>query len=68
MIKTYKKLFLSLGAVIILSTGTAICAQASTAGWVSEDGVWKPLEIMHTTPGKSPVITLIILTATESLL
>ena len=44
MIKTYKKLFLSLGAVIILSTGTAICAQASTAGWVSEDGVWKYLE------------------------
>ena len=44
MIKTYKKLFLSLWAVIILSTGTAICAQASTAGWVSEDGVWKYLE------------------------
>ena len=38
MIKNYKKLFLS------LSTSTALCAQAATAGWVSEDGVWKYLE------------------------
>ena len=41
MIKNYKKLFLALGAVLALSTGTALCAQPATAGWVSEDGVWK---------------------------
>ena len=43
MIKNYKKLFLSLGAVLALSTGAALCTQAATAGWVSEDGVWKYL-------------------------
>ena len=39
--KKYKSFIPTLGAALLLSLGSAFCAQAADIGWVTEDGTWR---------------------------
>ena len=41
IMKKYKSFIPTLGAALLLSLGSAFCAQAADIGWVTEDGTWR---------------------------